>query len=136
MDEEVKNEGVAKAMETPDLAFYMQAVIERLEADRKRAAVHTYTYAYIRKTYKKIMKSMNQYLIGISLCVALFLAGGCSNENDITGDGGDNGNPVPLIVRATAGSFDGVPETGKSHAPQTRTPTGCYYSLNVPARRP
>lgn len=32
-------------MEIPDLASYMQAVIEQLEADKKRSAVHTYTYA-------------------------------------------------------------------------------------------
>lgn len=70
------------------------------------------------------MKSIKQYLTGISLCAALFIAGGCSNENDMTGNGGGNGdgNPVPLTVRATTGSFEGVPETGKSNAPLSRTP--------------
>lgn len=63
---------------------------------------------------------MKEYLTGISLCAALLLAGGCSNENDMTNS---NGNPVPLTVRATAGSFEEVPETGKSDAPATRTPT-------------
>lgn len=45
MDEKEKKEEVAAATEIPDLAFYMQAVIEQLEADKKRSAVHTYTYA-------------------------------------------------------------------------------------------
>ena len=45
MDEKEKNAGVAVAAEIPDLASYMQAVIEQLEADKKRSAVHTYTYA-------------------------------------------------------------------------------------------
>lgn len=45
MDEKEKNEKVAAATEIPDLASYMQAVIEQLEADKKRSAVHTYTYA-------------------------------------------------------------------------------------------
>lgn len=36
---------MAVAVIIPDLASYMQAVIERLEADKKRSAVHTYTYA-------------------------------------------------------------------------------------------
>ena len=49
---------------------------------------------------------MKEYLTGISLCAALLLAGGCSNENDMTNS---NGNPVPLTVRATAGSFEEVP---------------------------
>ena len=66
------------------------------------------------------MKFMKEYLTGISLCAALLLAGGCSNENDMTNS---NGNPVPLTVRATAGSFEEVPETGKSDAPATRTTT-------------
>lgn len=64
---------------------------------------------------------MKEYLISISLCAALLIAGGCGNENDIINSG--NGNPVPLTVRATAGSFEEVPETGKSDAPATRTPT-------------
>lgn len=45
MDEKEKNGEVAAATEIPDLAFYMQAVIEQLETDKKRSAVHTYTYA-------------------------------------------------------------------------------------------
>lgn len=45
MDEKEKNEEVAAATEMPDLASYMQTVIEQLEADKKRSAVHTYTYA-------------------------------------------------------------------------------------------
>lgn len=45
MDDKVKNVRVAGATKTPDLASYMQAVIEQLEADKKRSAVHTYTYA-------------------------------------------------------------------------------------------
>lgn len=71
------------------------------------------------------MKSMKEYLTGIGLCVALFIAGGCTNENEITGNSGGNGNgtPVPLTIRATAGNFGGLPETGKSDAPLTRTPT-------------
>ena len=36
---------MAAVMKIPDLASYMQAVIEQLEADKKRSAVHTYTYA-------------------------------------------------------------------------------------------
>ena len=32
-------------MKMPDLASYMQTVIEQLEADKKRSAAHTYTYA-------------------------------------------------------------------------------------------
>lgn len=32
-------------MKIPDLASYMQAVIEQLKTDKKRSAVHTYTYA-------------------------------------------------------------------------------------------
>lgn len=71
------------------------------------------------------MKSMKEYLTGISLCAALFIAGGCTNENEITGNSGGNGNgtPIPLTIRATAGNFGGLPETGKSDAPLTRTPT-------------
>lgn len=71
------------------------------------------------------MKSMKEYLTGIGLCAALFIAGGCTNENEITGNSGGNGNgtPVPLTIRATAGNFGGLPETGKSDAPLTRTPT-------------
>lgn len=45
MDKKEKIEEVAVAMKIPDLASYMQAVIEKLEADKKRSAVHTYTYA-------------------------------------------------------------------------------------------
>lgn len=45
MDEKEKNAGMAAAMKIPDLTSYMQAVIEQLEADKKRSAVHTYTYA-------------------------------------------------------------------------------------------
>ena len=45
MDDKVKNAKVKEATKTPDLASYMQAVIEQLEADKKRSAVHTYTYA-------------------------------------------------------------------------------------------
>lgn len=45
MDGKEKNGEVAAAMKIPDLASYMQAVIEQLEADKKRSAVHTYTYA-------------------------------------------------------------------------------------------
>ena len=45
MDDKVNNAGVAEATEIPDLACYMQAVIEQLETDKKRSAVHTYTYA-------------------------------------------------------------------------------------------
>ncbi len=45
MDEKEKNAEVAVAVIIPDLASYMQAVIEQLEADKKRSAVHTYTYA-------------------------------------------------------------------------------------------
>lgn len=45
MDEKEKIEEVAVAMRIPDLASYMQAVIGQLEADKKRSAVHTYTYA-------------------------------------------------------------------------------------------
>lgn len=67
------------------------------------------------------MKPMKEYLIGISLCAALLIAGGCSNENDIINSG--NGNPIPLTIRATAGSFEEVLETGKSDAPATRIPT-------------
>ena len=45
MDGKEKNEEVAVAMKVPDLVSYMQTVIEQLEADKKRSAVHTYTYA-------------------------------------------------------------------------------------------
>lgn len=45
MDEKEKNAGGMPATKLPDLASYMQTVIEQLEADKKRSAVHTYTYA-------------------------------------------------------------------------------------------
>ena len=45
MTKKEKNVEVGRAMKIPDLAFYMQTVIEQLEADKKRSAAHTYTYA-------------------------------------------------------------------------------------------
>ena len=67
---------------------------------------------------------MKEYLTDICLCAALFLAGGCSNENDITNSGNnEDGKTVPLTIRATADNFEEVLETGKSDAPATRTPT-------------
>lgn len=45
MNEKEKNAEGAKDVKMPDLASYMQAVIGQLEADKKRSAVHTYTYA-------------------------------------------------------------------------------------------
>ncbi len=67
---------------------------------------------------------MKKYLTGISLCSALFIAGGCDTENDIKNGGNDESdNPVPLTIRATADNFEEVPETRKSDAPDTRTPT-------------
>lgn len=45
MDEKEKNAEMAGITVIPDLASYMQAVIEQLEANKKRSAVHTYTYA-------------------------------------------------------------------------------------------
>ena len=45
MDEQEKNAEMAGITVIPDLASYMQAVIEQLEANKKRSAVHTYTYA-------------------------------------------------------------------------------------------
>ena len=73
------------------------------------------------------MNPIKQYLTGIGLCAALIIAGGCSNESDITGVGDGTGNAdgtrVPLTIRATAGNFEGLPETDKGDAPQTRTPT-------------
>lgn len=44
MDEKGKNVEAAEAVQMPDLASYMQSVTEQLEKDRKRPAVHTYTY--------------------------------------------------------------------------------------------
>ena len=45
MDEKEKNAGGTLTTNLPDLACYMQSVIGQLEADKKRSAVHTYTYA-------------------------------------------------------------------------------------------
>ena len=45
MSKKEKDAEVGRAMKIPDLAFYMQTVIEQLEADKKRSAAHTYTYA-------------------------------------------------------------------------------------------
>lgn len=45
MDEKEKKVEMARGMEVVDLAPYMQMVIEQLEKDKKRSAVHTYTYA-------------------------------------------------------------------------------------------
>ena len=45
MDEREEMAEVAKVAEMPDLAPCMQSVIEQLEKDKKRSAVHTYTYA-------------------------------------------------------------------------------------------
>ncbi len=45
MEEKEKNEEVTKVTQMPDLAAYMQSVIVQLEKDKKRSAVHTYTYA-------------------------------------------------------------------------------------------
>ena len=70
------------------------------------------------------MKSMKEYLTGISLCIILFIAGGCSNENElINSDNNEDGKTVLLTIRATASRFEGLPETEKSDAPLTRTPT-------------
>lgn len=70
------------------------------------------------------MKSMKEYLTGISLCIILFIAGGCSNENElINSSNNEDGKTVLLTIRATASRFEGLPETEKSDAPLTRTPT-------------
>ena len=63
------------------------------------------------------MKPMKEYLIGISLCTALLVAGGCSNENDRTNFDGNNGNGnlVRLTIHATASNFKPLPAS-------TRTP--------------
>lgn len=45
MDEKERNAGGTLTTNLPDLACYMQSVIGQLEADKKRSAVHTYTYA-------------------------------------------------------------------------------------------
>jgi len=45
MDEKEKNAGGTLTTNLSDLACYMQSVIGQLEADKKRSAVHTYTYA-------------------------------------------------------------------------------------------
>jgi len=51
MDEKEKMMEVAENAGMPDLAFYMRSVTEQLEKDKKRPAVHTYTY-----TLKSIME--------------------------------------------------------------------------------
>ena len=45
MDEKERNAGGTLTTNLPDLACYMQSVLGQLEADKKRSAVHTYTYA-------------------------------------------------------------------------------------------
>ena len=45
MSKKEKNVEMGSPMKMPDLASYMQTVIEQLEADKKRSAAHTYTYA-------------------------------------------------------------------------------------------
>lgn len=70
------------------------------------------------------MKSMKEYLTGMGLCAILFIAGGCSNENELINSGNnEDGKTVLLTIRATASRFEGLPETEKSDAPLTRTPT-------------
>ena len=48
MSKKEKNVEMGSPMKMPDLASYMQTVIEQLEADKKRSAAHTYTYALNR----------------------------------------------------------------------------------------
>ena len=43
MSKKEKNVEMGSPMKMPDLASYMQTVIEQLEADKKRSAAHTYT---------------------------------------------------------------------------------------------
>lgn len=42
MSKKEKNVEMGSPMKMPDLASYMQTVIEQLEADKKRSAAHTY----------------------------------------------------------------------------------------------
>lgn len=70
------------------------------------------------------MKYMKDFLICMGFCTALFAASGCTGENDLTGTGNDeNGNLIPLVVRATAADFDGLPQQppAPSDTPLTRT---------------
>ena len=45
MDKKEKMMETAENAKMPDLASYMRSVTEQLEKDKKRSAVHTYTYA-------------------------------------------------------------------------------------------
>ena len=55
MSKKEKNVEMGSPMKMPDLASYMQTVIEQLEADKKRSAAHTYTYA---------LKSIAEFTVG------------------------------------------------------------------------
>ena len=55
MSKKEKNVEMGSPMKMPDLASYMQTVIEQLEADKKRSAAHTYTYA---------LKSIADFYVG------------------------------------------------------------------------
>ena len=46
MSKKEKNVEMGSPMKMPDLASYMQTVIEQLEADKKRSAAHTYIGSY------------------------------------------------------------------------------------------
>jgi len=72
MDEKEKNVAAAEAAGMPDLAFYMQSVTEQLEKDKKRPAVHTYTYT---------LKSVTEFYGGEGTPMPVDEAGRGENEN-------------------------------------------------------
>lgn len=51
-----KKERNAEVIMMPDLASYMQSVMAQLEKDKKRSAVHTYTYT---------LKSITEFYGGV-----------------------------------------------------------------------
>lgn len=63
---------------------------------------------------------MKHSLINFVLCTLLLVCGGgCSSEDEIDNGGGTAGNLVPLTIRATASSFESLPD---AQHPATRTP--------------
>ena len=60
---------------------------------------------------------INQFLTSASLCAALLAIAGCTDDNQITGtngDDGETGTPIPLTIRTTKTNFEGLPEADTS----------------------